>query len=62
MFVEVGSSILADYDRPTLGISLVLAAWLVWRLWRFNVYPLLHPDQPPEYPYYIPCELEILTS
>lgn len=29
--------------------------WAVWRCWRFTVYPMLHPDEPKELPYLIPC-------
>ncbi|KAL4918995.1 cytochrome P450 [Aspergillus aurantiobrunneus] len=28
---------------------------LAWRLWRFTIRPLLHPDEPKEVPYWIPC-------
>ncbi|KAL2808469.1 putative cytochrome P450 [Aspergillus granulosus] len=28
---------------------------MVWRLWRFTIRPILHPDEPKELPYWIPC-------
>ncbi|KAL3475751.1 putative cytochrome P450 [Aspergillus californicus] len=28
---------------------------LTWRLWRFTIRPFLHPDEPKEVPYWIPC-------
>ncbi|KAL7938509.1 cytochrome P450 [Trichoderma chlorosporum] len=34
--------------------SALLSAWLLWRLWRFTVLPLLYPQDPRELPYCIP--------
>lgn len=33
----------------------LLAALLLWRLWRFTVYPWIHPSDAKELPYWIPC-------
>ncbi len=35
----------------TLGLFLLL-----WRVWTFTVLPWLHPDEPEQIPYWIPCE------
>ena len=35
------------------GIPIVV--YLLWRLWEFTIKPLLHPDEPRELPYTIPC-------
>ena len=31
--------------------------WAFWRIWSFTILPLLHPDEPKEIPYLIPCRL-----
>ncbi|KAL4935821.1 hypothetical protein BDV06DRAFT_233925 [Aspergillus oleicola] len=33
-----------------------LTGYMLWRLWRFTVCPLLNPTSPKELPYIIPCE------
>ena len=40
----------------TLGLLLVV---LVWRFWKFSLKPALHPEDPKELPYWIPCEYRI---
>ena len=35
---------------------IVLVGLLLWRFGAFTVVPLLHPNQPKEVPYWIPCE------
>ena len=37
-----------------LILTLVIAIWLGWRIWRFSICPLLHPQEPREVPYWIP--------
>lgn len=37
-------------------LAAVLSAWLLWRLWRFTILPMLYPDDPKELPYWIPSE------
>jgi hypothetical protein len=32
----------------------VLATLLAWRLWRFTIRPTLYPNDPKEYPYWLP--------
>lgn len=40
-----------------LLVTVVLSSLLLlWRIWRFTVLPLLHPDQPKEFPYTVPGE------
>ena len=38
------------------SLQLILAAYALWRLWRFKIVPLIHPSEPRQYPYWIPCE------
>lgn len=40
----------------------LVTAWIVWRLWRFTVSPWLHPNDPPELPYWIPGTLSSMTQ
>ncbi|KAI5866714.1 putative cytochrome p450 [Durotheca rogersii] len=44
---------------PVLARTVVclLSLLFVWRAWRFTVLPFLHPDQPKEFPYWIPFGL-----
>ncbi|KAI1173441.1 putative cytochrome p450 [Nemania sp. FL0916] len=46
--------------NPSVLVLARLLACLVvalgsWRIWRFSLLPFLHPDQPKELPYWIPC-------
>lgn len=34
----------------------ILLALLVWRIWKFTVLPMIYPELPREFPYWIPCE------
>ncbi|KAI0381915.1 putative cytochrome p450 [Hypomontagnella monticulosa] len=36
------------------GLTALVTALLVWRLWRFTISPKIHPDDPKELPYWIP--------
>lgn len=38
------------------SLQLILAAYALWWLWRFKIVPLIHPSEPKQYPYWIPCE------
>lgn len=38
-------------------LAVVLLPLLLWRLWKFTIRPRLHPDEPKELPYWIPCTL-----
>lgn len=38
------------------SLQLILAAYALWWLWRFKIVPLIHPSEPRQYPYWIPCE------
>ncbi|KAI0965081.1 putative cytochrome p450 [Xylaria arbuscula] len=42
-----------NFVLTKLLVSL-LAALIAWRIWRFSILPFLHPDQPKEFPYWIP--------
>jgi len=47
------------------GLCIVFACWillLVWRIWRFTIYPLIYPNYPKELPYWVPSELFHLTQ
>ncbi|KAI0506259.1 putative cytochrome p450 [Xylaria bambusicola] len=56
--------VLPNWNRPLLNtqdpvmllyiILLLLISWVLWRTWRFTIYPKLHPDEPKELPYVIP--------
>lgn len=41
------------YFRVAVACFAVL---LLWRLWRFTVEPLIYPNEPKTYPYWIPCK------
>lgn len=42
---------------PTLWLLLIpSAALLTWRLWKFTLWPLFHPEEIPYLPYWIPCK------
>jgi len=38
-----------------LVFGLPTVSYLFWRLWEFTIKPSLHPDEPRELPYLIPC-------
>ncbi|KAH8722684.1 cytochrome P450 [Phaeosphaeriaceae sp. PMI808] len=38
----------------TAGILATFATLLLWRLYRFTVVPIFHPNDPKEYPYWVP--------
>jgi hypothetical protein len=40
------------------AVFTALSVLLSWRLWRFTIRPRLHPDEPKELPYWIPCTLK----
>jgi hypothetical protein len=40
----------------------LLLAILIWRFWKFTLHPILNPDHPKEYPYWIPCKYSTLES
>lgn len=33
---------------------------LVWRLWKFSVVPALYPNDPKEFPYWMPCKINMI--
>ncbi|KAL4959538.1 cytochrome P450 [Aspergillus stella-maris] len=37
-------------------------AILMWRIWRFTVQPILHPEEPKEVPYWIPSSKQSLSK
>jgi hypothetical protein len=42
-----------DYSVIIIPFSLALI-YMIWRLWKFTLKPLLRPDEPKELPYWIP--------
>lgn len=38
------------------SLIVVIVAWVSWYLWRFNISPALHPREPKQLPYWIPCK------
>ncbi|TVY48329.1 Cholesterol 7-alpha-monooxygenase [Lachnellula occidentalis] len=40
----------------------IVLVWIVWRCWRFTIYPKLHPDEPQELPYSIPSRHSLYTT
>jgi hypothetical protein len=42
------------YLTVLLLIGIPTSGLLIWRLWRFTLYPLLHPSEPKELPYWVP--------
>lgn len=53
LLVYVFGSQIPSHFLPSL--SAILIIYLIWRLWRFQFLPALHPDEPRELPYLIPC-------
>ncbi|CAH0024649.1 unnamed protein product [Clonostachys rhizophaga] len=43
-----------QYVGYVYTILLLLIFWVSWRLWRFTISPILHPELPKELPYWIP--------
>ena len=62
MFFEIVDAVLQQGQRgPTYSISniclvaiIFATLWLVWRLWKFYIGPILWPDEPFVLPYAIP--------
>ncbi|KAI1262299.1 putative cytochrome P450 [Xylariaceae sp. FL1019] len=53
----ITSEMIAIFHRhsiATFSIVTTLVSWLIWRLWRFTIQPLLRPDEPEELPYSVP--------
>lgn len=53
--LRVGSGGL-EQQPSSLFVSAICLTFLYigWRLWRFTVFPILHPDEPRQLPYLIP--------
>ena len=52
------TAIVADLQNNS-GLALICllaTTWLLWRLWRFEILPLIYPDDPKELPYWIPSK------
>lgn len=48
--------LLGDSQNGTIRVlELLVLGLLVWRFWRFTVSPKIHPNDPKELPYWIPC-------
>lgn len=45
--------------RPVIFVAVLL---ILWRIYRFNIVPLLRPDEPKELPYWIPCTCQPPTQ
>jgi hypothetical protein len=46
-----------QHDKEAYVLSTTaffILSWVSWRLWRFNIRPALHPQEPKEMPYWIP--------
>ena len=48
------------------GIGLLTVAYIfvgclvplmIWRIWTFTIKPFLRPEEPKEFPYWVPCGL-----
>lgn len=48
IFATLASSYALNFTIALLGL------WLLWYVGKFSLLPLLFPDEPKEYPYYIP--------
>jgi hypothetical protein len=40
----------------------LLLTYLTWRFWRFTLSPMLYPNDPREFPYWIPCKNLLRSS
>lgn len=38
------------------AVVCMLLPLVLWRAWKFTILPILRPDQPKEFPYWIPCK------
>lgn len=44
------------YQHALIWVAeLVVLGFATWRFWRFTLSPMVHPDDPNELPYWIPC-------
>jgi hypothetical protein len=51
----VGTLIASLAHEPKLAWLVIAALSLAaWRLYRFTIYPVTHPNDPKEYPYWVP--------
>ena len=56
----LASVLLSQVDSLTLWGTFMVMGYLVWRLYRFHLWPLLHSSDPKEPPYWIPCECPMI--
>lgn len=42
-------------------VACFLAPVVLFRIWAFGLKPLLHPDEPKELPYWIPCKNPLIS-
>lgn len=50
-------------NNLTLALTcLVAATWLLWRLCKFGILPLIYPNDPKELPYWIPGNFAIAIT
>lgn len=50
-------SMAANIPLPSIAAALFTGAalWLGWRLWKFKLFPALHPNEAKQMPYSVPC-------
>ena len=56
------SPFLAAWFVPRTAFSLSLSAFVLllsWRVWKFSIVPALYPNDPKEFPYWVPCKWAI---
>ncbi|KAK0710021.1 cytochrome P450 [Lasiosphaeria miniovina] len=56
--LAIQAILLRSQEHPTLFRTAVLlsTALIIWRLWKFTLYPILHPTEPKELPSWIPSK------
>ena len=57
----IGTLSISFNTLTVAGLVVVIGSILLlcWRTWRFTILPLLHPDEPLDLPYWIPCKSDL---
>lgn len=45
---------LADCEFDTTVTISILTIWFCWRVWKFTIIPLIWPNEPLVFPYFVP--------
>lgn len=53
-FDHIGKERVSNHFHVPSIFFVVILTWITWRFWKFTLKPALYPDDPKEYPYFIP--------